>query len=96
MNSTMVGMMNGDDPYSFESQLESFRRSDQARETLFYVRCYLYANFRHERCGRGYADCQDRKLFDNMTNLSKLIKRSAMTSKMRSRLADTGKTSTIL
>jgi hypothetical protein len=52
--------------------------------------------YRHERCGRGYADCQDRKLFDNMTNLSKLIKRSAMTSKMRSRLADTGKTSTIL
>lgn len=40
-STTMVGMMNGDDPYSFESQLESFRRSDQARETLVYVRCYL-------------------------------------------------------
>lgn len=70
----MVGMMNGDDPYSFESQLESFRRSDQARETLVYEVIRQYDQLKQayqEKCNDFENEKQARRHWQNEHNTVK-------------------------
>ncbi|OCK74858.1 C-x8-C-x5-C-x3-H type zinc finger protein [Lepidopterella palustris CBS 459.81] len=75
MNTTaMVGTMNGDDPYSYQAQLESFRRSDQARETLVYEILRQYEELKlayQEKCNDFENEKQARRFWQNECNASK-------------------------